>query len=244
MKVSLLDYTGAGHSDPMYAANVLIFAKNTRVKMGPDGFKAISEWPMKKKMDELEYIANTIKASWEFVDYTFMLEEVTRAFTHQFVRHRTCSFAQQTMQILNVKGFTTEKPVFEDEKKNTAWDYAVRTISDTYDFLIENGATVEQARGLLPTNIHTNIVAKMNLRTLIDIVHTRISPRNLGEASEAAKAMRDEVMRVHPWTVVFFHRTVDNVTTDLDVELKDLREREPEKATRMLKLVDQIRREG
>lgn len=243
MRVTLMDYTGSGH-DPWHAADLIIFAKNTRIKMEPDGFQRIKEWPIERKLEELNYIVNTIRASWEFVDYTFLMEEVTRAFTHQFVRHRTCSFAQQTMQILNVKGFTVEMPKSFNQQKQMKWEQAVRKIAETYDDLIENGATVEEARGLLPTNIHTNIVAKMNLRTLVDIVHARVSPRNLGEFRDVCVEMMERVNEVHPWAHVFFERTVDTVTRDFDHELLDLRTREPEKATKMMKLVDQMRRAG
>jgi len=264
MKVNLIDYTGSGH-DPWYAADLMIFTKNTRIKMSPDGRREIAKWPEAKKLEELHYMANTIRASWEFVEYQFMIEDVTRALTHQLVRHRHASFAQQTMQVLNVKGFTVERPDFlakygneigkgEDyirfehsdrsAEMQAIWDSTVKMIAQAYDRLQELGATVEEARGLLPTNIHTNIVCKMNLRTLVDFFHSRISPRNLGEISVMARKMRDEVLRVHPWVVVFIDQTMDKVAADFDEELKDLRSREPEKATRMLKLLDQVRRAG
>jgi flavin-dependent thymidylate synthase len=268
MKITLIDWTGKGTDDPWTAADLLIFTKNTRVKMSPDGMKEIAAWPVEKKMAELDYMANTIRASHEFVEYTYMMEDVTRAFTHQLVRHRTGSYAQQTQQILNVKGFTTERPDFLHKYGNVdnglskpgerdgdftyhsnksadmqaAWDSTVRTIAQAYDHLQELGATVEEARGLLPTNVHTNIVAKFSLRTLVDIIHARVSPRNLGEFREVTVQMRDEVLRVHPWAHVFVDHTKDRVLADMDDELIDLRRREPEKATKMLKLVDQLRR--
>lgn len=259
MKVNLIDYTGKG-MDPWYAADLMIFTKNTRVKMSPDGFREITQWPQSRKEEELRYMANTIRASWEFVEYQFMIEDVTRALTHQLVRHRHASFAQQTQQILNVKGFTVEMPDFaakygdvpgdptmhsdRSAEMEAIWTSTVKTIAQAYDRLQEIGATVEEARGLLPTNIHTNIVCKMNLRTLVDFFHSRISPRNLGEISRMALAMRERVLDVHPWAHIFLNQTLDRVAADLDDELIDLRKREPEKATKMLKLIDQIRRAG
>jgi flavin-dependent thymidylate synthase len=261
MKVTLLDYTGAG-CDPWYAADLMIFTKNTRIKMTPDGLNGIRAWDEEKKLAELSYMANTIRASWEFVDYQFMIEDVTRALTHQLVRHRHASFAQQTQQVLNVKGFTVEMPDFlgkygEEMADKSGWQHSeksaemeaiwysvVKTIAQAYDRLQELGATVEEARGLLPTNVHTNIFVKMNLRTLVDFFHSRISPRNLGEISRMALAMREAILDVHPWARVFIDQTMDKVMADMDRELADLRTREPEKATAMLKLVDQIRRAG
>lgn len=242
MKVTLIDYTGAHHPDVWHAAHLLIFTKNTRIKMSPDGLKEIESWEYAKKFAELEYMANTIRSSWEFLDYTFVLQDVTRSFTHQLVRTRTASFAQQTMQILDVSGFTVERPKKLPSMAEEAWEDAIHTTRTAYDTMLIAGATVEEARGLLPHAIHTNIVLKADLRTLVDLFHSRISPRNLGEFREVCVLMREAVLHVHPWSRVFLEQTVDVVTSKLDEELKDLREREPEKATRMLKLVDQIRR--
>jgi thymidylate synthase ThyX len=79
MKVTLINYT---HN----AMDLLIFTKNTRLTMSPDRLEEIAKWPLERKWNELEYMANTIPSSWEFCDYTFMIEGVTRAFTHQLVR--------------------------------------------------------------------------------------------------------------------------------------------------------------
>jgi hypothetical protein len=103
MKVTLIDFTGAGFNDPAaHAAALLVFTKNTRLEMSAGGLAKYLSKPMMELLEELEYMANTIPSSWEFVDYTFMIEGVTRAFTHQLVRTRTASFAQQTMRVLNV----------------------------------------------------------------------------------------------------------------------------------------------
>ena len=50
-------------------------------------------------------MANTIPSSWEFVDYTFLVTGVSRAYTHQQVRTRAASYAQQTMRVLNMGEF-------------------------------------------------------------------------------------------------------------------------------------------
>ena len=40
-----------------------------------------------QKEEELKYVFGTIGSSWEFVDYIFLITDVSRAFTHQAVRH-------------------------------------------------------------------------------------------------------------------------------------------------------------
>jgi thymidylate synthase ThyX len=242
MRVTLLDYTGA--PNPWRAADLLIFTKNTRLKMAPDGLIDIMGWPIDKKMEELTYAANTIRSSWEMVDYMFLMEDVTRAFTHQLVRTRHGSYAQQTMQILKVDATSVEPP---RSPVPDQWHKAVGYIAQSYEIMLANGATVEQARGILPTNIRTNIVCKFNLRTLVEIFDQRISPRNLGEYREVAEAMRAAVLEAHPWAKVFLEQSRDQHLRQLDEVLKTLRDNALGPATRTtitnaMKLVDQIRR--
>ena len=79
MKVNLVNYT-------QDAKDLLLFTKNTRLMNVEDAYQEIKDWPEEKKQEELDYMLKTIKSSWEFVDYTFEIRDVTRAFTHQFVQ--------------------------------------------------------------------------------------------------------------------------------------------------------------
>jgi flavin-dependent thymidylate synthase len=186
MEVKLIDYTGCGSRDPArHAANVLVFTKQTRLKMEPGLMQQIEEWDWSSIEKELAYMANTIPSSWEMCSYTFLINGVTRAFTHQFVRTRTGSYAQQTMRVLDVdgwdylKGPTVTKehdPFLED-----TYDQTMKLIDRRYRQLIDNGAKIEDARGILPTNILTNIVAKFDLRTFADTQRKRASSRTQGE---------------------------------------------------------------
>lgn len=256
MRVTPIYYTGMG-MDASFAAALMIFTKNTRLKMASDGLDAIRKWPEERMDVELAYMANTIRSSWEFCDYVFLLEDVTLAFTQQLLRTRHGSYAQQTMQVLQVDATNVEPPrgewyeagVDPAALSNTRaadmrmlWDATVRAIGSSYEQLIGLGATVEEARGLLPRNIRTNIVVKFNLRTLVEVLHSRISPRNLGEYRDVAVAMRSRVLEVHPWAHHFVDQTRDRVLAMMDEELAALRDSDPGRATRMLKLVDQIRR--
>ena len=94
---------------------------------------------MEKKQAELDYMSKTIPSSWEFVDYTFMIEDVTRALTHQLVRTRTASYAQQTMQILRTfLGFGYEIGPSLEKNVKAAKIYAVEMeyIGQTYKNLL------------------------------------------------------------------------------------------------------------
>lgn len=249
MKVTLIDYTGAGSPDPArHAANVLIFTKSTRLEMSPGLMADIQSWDDVKVMEELDYMARTIPSSWEFVHYSFLVEGVTRAFTHQFVRTRTGSYAQQTMRVLNVNGwdYGTGPTIAGNGRLEPIYADAMDSIGCVYDELIDNGAAIEDARGILPTNIFTNIVAGFSLRTVCDLVRKRSSSRTQGEYRAVLEAMKDEVMRVHPWAEVFINRDFDIAAGELEAFINSLHSVSlgavtKEQQTKMVKLIDQMR---
>ena len=243
MEVKLIDFTGAGAKDPSrHAANVLVFTKQTRLEMKRSLLKDIEAWPWEKVLAELEYMANTIPSSWEFVEYKFLITDVTRGFTHQFVRTRTASYAQQTMRVLNVNGWTygTGPTVKNGGYTEKVYNDAMDHVAKVYDDLIAAGAAIEDARGILPTNIHTNIVAKFDLRTLADTARKRASTRTQGEYRDVMDAMLEEVLRVHPWALLFFSRTFDTAAKELEQELLGLDLPQDQK-TKLIKLIDQMR---
>lgn len=247
MEVKLIDYTGAGSPDPArHAANVLVFTKGTRLNMVPGLMAEIEAKPWSEIEHELEYMANTIPSSWEFVSYTFLINGVTRAFTHQFVRTRTGSYAQQTMRVLDVDGWDyLTGPTISDDPASDAYAHYHGTMShiaEAYNELIKNGAKIEDARGILPTNILTNIVAKFDLRTFSDTQRKRASSRTQGEYRDVMEAMRAEVLRVHPWASMFLERTFDKAAAELEIAiLNDDLSLTQARKIELIKLIDQMR---
>jgi len=238
MKVTLVDFTGSGHADPSdYAAGVLLFTKNTRLQMSPGALQAAMDMPMKEKLKELAYMANSIPSSWEFVSYTFLIEGVTRAFTHQLVRTRTASFAQQTMRVLDVKGWDyATGPTLQD---SASYRHIMSLIAGAYSQLIADGAAIEDARGVLPTNILTNIVMKIDLRNFVSMVRKRSSPRVQGEYRAVLQSLQDCTMAVHPWIKLFIDSDADHATKALQAEIAELAD--TAQAARMIKQLDIIR---
>lgn len=261
MKVTLIDWTGCGHPDPMHAVNILIFTKATRLTMIPGLLQEIAAWPESEKLKELQYMADTIPSSWEFVDYTFLLEGVTRAFTHQFVRSRQFSFAQQTMRVLDVStgpgwDYLTGPSIPQKEASglDEFWDEQTALLhslyhnhmertAKSYKDLIAEGARVEDARGILPTNILTNIVGKCNMRTLVELVRKRSSPRTQDEYRTVLDAMKKAVRDIHPWIDIFINRDIDRAIEDLQINIDQLVKQgmSDERRIHMTKLLDQLR---
>ena len=75
------------------------------------------------------------------------------------------------------------------------------SISEGYDIMVRHGADTQDARGVLPTNVCTNILFKVNLRALSLLMETRLCVRAQGEFQEAAMIMRDLVSDIHPWSI-------------------------------------------
>ena len=173
-----------------------------------DAYNEIADWPEDKKQEELDYMLKTIKSSWEFVDYTFEIRDVTRAFTHQFVRNRLGSYAQQSQRTVDMEGFGyyTPQAILDEPRAKELYDDAMKEINQAYQSLREY-VPAEDARGVLPTNIHTNIVAKFDLRNLHETAKSRLSPRAQGEHQEVFKLMIAEVVEVHPWAEPFLTPT-------------------------------------
>jgi thymidylate synthase (FAD) len=201
MKVKLVNYTQG-------AKDLLLFTKNTRLLNVENAYQEIKDWPEDKKQEELDYMLKTIKSSWEFVDYTFEIRDVTRAFTHQFVRNRLGSYAQQSQRTVDMEGFGYYTPpaILNEPRAKELYDDAMKEINQAYQSLREY-VPAEDARGVLPTNIHTNIVAKFDLRNLHETAKSRLSPRAQGEHQEVFRMMIDEVIKVHPWAEPFLTPT-------------------------------------
>ena len=99
MEVRLINYTKD-------AVDTLLYTKSTRLELGKETENKIKAMSEEEKMAELDYMSKTVPSSWEFVDYIFEIRGVSRAFTHQFVRTRTGSYAQQTMRMLILSRIT------------------------------------------------------------------------------------------------------------------------------------------
>jgi flavin-dependent thymidylate synthase len=214
MQVKLINYT-------QNALETLLYTKNTRLQAAAT-IEEVVAWPMDKKLKELDYMLKTIQSSWEFVDYTFEITGVSRAFTHQFVRTRDGSYAQQSQRTVDMsESFEFVRPeIFNDENiivdiydsysdeshkipATHCLNYILGVVDEGYKNMVKAGIPPQDARSILPTNTATNIIAKFDLRTLSHMAKTRLCTRTQGEYQEIFKAMKAEVVKVHPWAEPF-----------------------------------------
>jgi flavin-dependent thymidylate synthase len=126
-------------------------------------------------------LANNFDTPLEFVSFHFLIEGVTRAFTHQLVRQRTAAYVQESMRFAVKEGAAVEVALppsiavlKDDDPNRKIWDDTVARVGWAYNSLVNNGIPAEDARGLLPTNITTRIHYHTNLRNLRDHAGKRL----------------------------------------------------------------------
>lgn len=190
MKVELL------HHNPDALA-LLLRTKNTRLRHESDP----ATWSDAQRAEHLAYMRETIKSSWEFVEYVFEISGVTRAFTHQLVRTRAGSYAQESQRTVDVRDSEVVAPESLEQRPMLLglWDAAVFQCKETYALMVDEGMAVQDARGILPTNMTTSIIAKYSLRTLHDMAKVRLCVRTQGEYQDVFREMRQRVIEVDPW---------------------------------------------
>lgn len=104
-----------------------------------------------------------------------------RGVSHEIVRHRIASFAQESTRYCNYsqdkfgKEITVIRPMFFEEGsiKYLAWKDACERCEEDYFVLINNGAQPQEARSVLPNSLKTEIVVTMNLREWIHFFNLR-----------------------------------------------------------------------
>jgi flavin-dependent thymidylate synthase len=195
MTVKLISYTPN-------ALELLVGTKTTRIRGKTPG-----EMDEHELYDHFAYMLDTIKSPFEFVDYIFEIDGVSKNFTHQLVRTRTGAYQQESSRALEQNAYDTVWPeAFKfkigDESGNPLarlWCDALADAGANYKQLLAAGAELQDARAVLPSNMSTVIKAKFNLRTLSDMAKVRLCARTQGEYQTVFRDMREAVLAVHPW---------------------------------------------
>lgn len=127
---------------------------------------------------------------FEHIHFTFKIEGISRACSHQLVRHRHCSFTQRSQRYCSEDGFGFVVPPTIAER-NDCGDYEqfMETVADTYTYAQEAGVPNEDARYILPNACMTSLYLSCNLRELIHMTNERLCMRAQWEIRELVKQM-------------------------------------------------------
>ncbi len=137
----------------------------------------------------------------EHVSFSFGLEGVSRACTHQLVRHRVASYSQQSQRYVKAdKRFAAVVPPTVTDRPELAerYDALMDQIHAFYGELLEAGVPAEDARFVLPNAAETKIVVSMNGRELRHFFALRCCRRAQWEIRLVAKEMLRAVVAVAP----------------------------------------------
>lgn len=136
----------------------------------------------------------------EFADFTFHIEGVSRALTHQLVRHRLASYAQRSQRYCGEENFDyTIPPSLEKNKEaKDTFTALMGYINMQYKKLQKFNIPNEDARYVLPNACETVIEVKMNFRTLIHFMNERLCVRAQWEIRQMALLMKKAIEEQYP----------------------------------------------
>ena len=136
----------------------------------------------------------------EFCDFTFHIEGISRALSHQLVRHRMASYAQRSQRYCSEDGFgfVVPKSIYNNKDAWNTYAALMRGIKHTYQELQELGVPNEDARMILPNACETVIEVKMNLRALMNFMNERLCTCAQWEIRQLAREMRKVIIEKYP----------------------------------------------
>lgn len=126
----------------------------------------------------------------EHVSFTFGIEEVSRALTHQLVRHRLASYSQKSQRYVKENDFQYVVPptIANNPEVRQKFQQAMEQIRLAYAELAAV-ADKEDARYVLPNACHTSIIVTMNCRSLLNFFEKRCCNRAQWEIRSLAWQM-------------------------------------------------------
>jgi len=137
----------------------------------------------------------------EHASFTFSVEDVSRAMTHQLVRHRVASYTQQSQRYVTydtLEKYVTPPSIGRNAEAKKVFDEALEKISEAYRKLLQMTIPKEDARFILPNAAKTNIMVTMNARELRHFFNLRCCARAQWEIREVATEMLKQAKKAAP----------------------------------------------
>ncbi len=125
-------------------------------------------------------------SAFEHIYFTFKIEGISRACSHQLVRHRMCSFTQRSQRYCSEDKFEFVTPPTVND---CVFANDMDEIQNWYEYHTYHGTPKEDARYLLPNACCTELYLSCNLRELIHIANERLCTRAQWEIRELVQQM-------------------------------------------------------
>jgi len=129
----------------------------------------------------------------EHISFTFGIEGISRACSHQLVRHRLASYSQQSQRYVTLQ--KDDFPLIVPEsisctpERETIFSNAMKACAEAYRKLVTDGVPAEDARFVLPNAAETKIIVTMNGRELLHFFELRCCERAQWEIRSVAVQM-------------------------------------------------------
>ena len=185
---------------------------------------------LKKKIeskDQKTFVEKLVKIGHmtpiEHASFTFAIEGISRACSHQLVRHRLASYSQQSQRYVSessqsiphgqfsIRSQTTfdyiiPPSIAQDQESRKFFEHFMREAQKAYDFLvgrlnkkgIKGEAANQDARFVLPNAAETKIIVTMNARELLHFFRLRCCYRAQWEIRNLAQQMLFLVKKAAP----------------------------------------------
>jgi thymidylate synthase (FAD) len=144
----------------------------------------------------------------EHVSFTFGIEGISRACSHQLVRHRVASYSQQSQRYVKADQFDYIVPpsIKQDSELTQEFKKGMAEAQENYTKVLtrleelgyKGEAGQQDARYLLPNAAETKIVVTMNARELLHFFRVRCCNRAQWEIREMADRMLVHVKKAAP----------------------------------------------
>lgn len=136
----------------------------------------------------------------EHASFTFGAEGLSRAASHQLVRHRVASFSQQSQRYVKFDEVEAVIPpsIAADPARLSAFEGKLTELWRFYAEMLDAGVPAEDARYILPNAATTKIVITMNARELRHFFSLRLCNRAQWEIRLLAEGMLVEAAKVAP----------------------------------------------
>jgi thymidylate synthase (FAD) len=182
LSVRLLHWTGTLY--PAFAAARLCYSKGGfDAIVVPETEQAMGEWLRDKVLSREHW------GILEHLDFSFAISGISRACSHQLVRHRIASYAQQSQRYVDKADFRYIVPphVAANPEALALYRRTMDELGERYEQLQEllratfpeasKESVNEDARFVLPNACETELVMKTNGRQLLEIMRKRLCSR-------------------------------------------------------------------
>ena len=213
MKVELLNYTKDGDK---------LIAQAAKLCYSEAGLKEINENLSPEEVDRFVHMLTSLghMSPMEHISFSFYVEGISRACSHQLVRHRLASYSQQSQRYVRLDDFDYVIPpaIEKNPRAREVFIEAIKRDREAYEDLVqalmEEGMkdkdltdkeknalekrAIEDARYVFPNACATKVMVTMNLRSLLHFFEMRTCLRAQWEIRTLAIEMLKEVKKVYP----------------------------------------------